>query len=393
MEVNELKGWSSRASALSPSAASGATKKKGKHFEQVKLPSKARPASPSSDGAHFTRKRHHTPATVPRTRLPPGTPLAERLAMESLKQKLSFEEKPETECLSPSKGRSGLVSQTSSGTQKLERPAEAGKLKFQGNKDQFLFNSELQGTLDDTANFLAARDVEKAGEKVEEQKKSLRHRQKIIKLADKSEAGWLAVKEYQTEELASDSEDEKRIKKDAFLPYSANGRVQDNSSALKHSDFVKSAILELFTPGRVSPYIFIKLLGRPIVKHWRSQGIHTVVYLEEGFDVESTKLSSEIYSRIIRSDLALAGFLANEDKSVWDPVRLITWLGIVWDGLLGKISIAEPRIDDALLDIDNTLQDPRLSARGLASIVGKIISMSPVLGNLSRIKTGNARCP
>ena len=29
----------------------------------------------------------------------------------------------------------------------------------------------------------------------------------------KSEAGWLAVKEYQTEELASDSEEEKRIRK------------------------------------------------------------------------------------------------------------------------------------------------------------------------------------
>ncbi|XP_068706348.1 uncharacterized protein [Montipora foliosa] len=107
---------------------------------------------------------------------------------------------------------SGLVSQATSGTQKLERAAEAGKLKFQGNKDQFLFNSQLQETLDDTADFLAARDVEKAGEKVEELKKSLRHRQRIIKLADKSEAGWLAVKEYQTEELASDSEDEKRMK-------------------------------------------------------------------------------------------------------------------------------------------------------------------------------------
>ena len=108
---------------------------------------------------------------------------------------------------------SGLAFQTTSGTQKLERAAEAGKFKFQGNRDQFLFNSELQGTLDDTANFLAARDIDKAGEKVEELKESLRYRQKIIKLADKSEAGWLAVKEYQTEELASDSEDEKRIKK------------------------------------------------------------------------------------------------------------------------------------------------------------------------------------
>ena len=60
---------------------------------------------------------------------------------------------------------SGLAFQTTSGTQKLERAAEAGKLKFQGNKDQFLLNSELQGTLDDTANFLAARDIDKAGEK------------------------------------------------------------------------------------------------------------------------------------------------------------------------------------------------------------------------------------
>jgi len=41
----------------------------------------------------------------------------------------------------------------------------------------------------------------------------LRHHQKIIKLADKSEAGWLAVKEYEAEELASDSDDKKRIRK------------------------------------------------------------------------------------------------------------------------------------------------------------------------------------
>ena len=90
---------------------------------------------------------------------------------------------------------------------------------------------------------------------------------------------------------------------------------------------------------------------------------------------------------IIRSDLALAGFLANEDKSVWVPVHLITWLGILWDGLQGNISVTKPRIDKALHHIDNALQDPRLSARSLASIVGKIISMSPVLGNLSRITT------
>ena len=36
---------------------------------------------------------------------------------------------------------------------------------------------------------------------------------KLIKLADKSEGGWATVAEYLTDELASDSDDEKRIKK------------------------------------------------------------------------------------------------------------------------------------------------------------------------------------
>ena len=36
---------------------------------------------------------------------------------------------------------------------------------------------------------------------------------KLIKLADKSEAGWLAVDEYESDELAEDSADEKRIRK------------------------------------------------------------------------------------------------------------------------------------------------------------------------------------
>ena len=45
-------------------------------------------------------------------------------------------------------------------------------------------------------------------------RKKLRHRQKIIKLADNSEAGWLAVKEYQTEELVNDAEGSRKRKKE-----------------------------------------------------------------------------------------------------------------------------------------------------------------------------------
>ena len=46
------------------------------------------------------------------------------------------------------------------------------------------------------SDLLAAKQTGKA-EKVTELSKNLKRRQKIIKLTDKSEAGWLAVKEYQ----------------------------------------------------------------------------------------------------------------------------------------------------------------------------------------------------
>ena len=102
-------------------------------------------------------------------------------------------------------------SKLSTKTRKLTRVAKAEKLKFPGNKDQFIFNSKLSGTLDEVSTLLAAQKTEKAEEKLAELTKSLKRRQKIIKLADKSEAGWLAVKENHTEELASDSEVKKRI--------------------------------------------------------------------------------------------------------------------------------------------------------------------------------------
>ena len=42
---------------------------------------------------------------------------------------------------------------------------------------------------------------------------SIQMQQKLFKLADKSEAGWLAVDEYESDELADDSEDDKKIRR------------------------------------------------------------------------------------------------------------------------------------------------------------------------------------
>lgn len=119
-----------------------------------------------------------------------------------------------------------------------------------------------------------------------------------------------------------------------------------------------------------APYIFTKLF-RPLVKHWRSKGIHSVVYLDDGLDVGRSEALSSTNSNIIKSDLALAGFLANMDKCLWDPLQVVTWLGIVWYGVQGVVSITESRLKKCLAHIDMVLSDPNVSAGGLASLVGK----------------------
>ena len=48
---------------------------------------------------------------------------------------------------------------------------------------------------------------------VGEGKELIRKRQKLIRIADKSADGWKVVDEYVSDELASGSEDEKRLKK------------------------------------------------------------------------------------------------------------------------------------------------------------------------------------
>ena len=55
--------------------------------------------------------------------------------------------------------------------------------------------------------------IKRAHDHIEDAIDVLGHRNKLIKLADMSEAGWAAVSEYETHQLAEDSEDEKRIQK------------------------------------------------------------------------------------------------------------------------------------------------------------------------------------
>jgi ribonuclease HI len=134
-----------------------------------------------------------------------------------------------------------------------------------------------------------------------------------------------------------------------------------------------------------APFIFTKLI-RPLVKLWRSKGITNVVYLDDGFDIERNIKNCTDNASIIQSDLHQAGFITNEDKCVWQPTQSLIWLGIHWDGVTGTISISPDGIKTIKV-LEKLISQQKASVRKLASVIGMIISMRPVIGNLTRIMT------
>ena len=101
--------------------------------------------------------------------------------------------------------------------------------------------------------------------------------------------------------------------------------------------------------------------------------------------MEKSFESSKKCSEIIRSDIFKSGFIVNEEKSVWEPTQVMTWLGLIWDGANGTITITGSRVKKLQVSIDKLLEKPQTSARNLARVVGQIISTGPVTGILSRI--------
>jgi len=120
-----------------------------------------------------------------------------------------------------------------------------------------------------------------------------------------------------------------------------------------------------------------------MVKYWRQNSINIVLYLDDGFGMCNSLHEFQNHSSFVKHS-----FLINEEKSIFRPSKSLEWLGIVWNSDSFSLSIPDRRVIDLLQSIDQIITCfPKFTARQLAQVTGKIISLSPVLGHLTRLMT------
>ena len=88
---------------------------------------------------------------------------------------------------------------------------QVAEFKYKGNRKQFECNAKLDEILSRIQN--SADEADTVRQLANEAKTTIKKREKLIKISNKSKDGWLVAEEYESDDLASDTDDEKRVKK------------------------------------------------------------------------------------------------------------------------------------------------------------------------------------
>ena len=111
------------------------------------------------------------------------------------------------------------------------------------------------------------------------------------------------------------------------------------------------------------------------------------IYLDDGVCAVSGKETAIEASQFVQDTLAKAGFVAHPTKSNWEPVQWLQWPGFVIDTDHGHIEVPLGKIASLRQRIEQAVSSDLVSAKLLASIIGRIISMGLGIGPISRFMT------
>ena len=132
-----------------------------------------------------------------------------------------------------------------------------------------------------------------------------------------------------------------------------------------------------------APYVFTSIF-KPLQKSWRSQGIPIANFLDDGLGGGTDFVSAKANSLVVHSDLLKSGFVPNEEKSLWEPLQVITWLGVILDTIDGTIKATDERIEKlnaGFVELHPCQPTRKVHVEGVAIVTGQIIFLSPCVGS------------
>lgn len=125
-------------------------------------------------------------------------------------------------------------------------------------------------------------------------------------------------------------------------------------------------------------YVFTKIMQEPCYE-LRAASIPVSNYVDDGFTAAATRLEclwQAIFVVLLQSVLGAYHGLA---KCQIDPVLIIKWLGFLLDSSNERFEVAPSKIEKLKNCLQSVLAKQSVSARDLAQVAGKIISLSPAV--------------
>ena len=105
-----------------------------------------------------------------------------------------------------------------------------------------------------------------------------------------------------------------------------------------------------------APFVFTKVV-RPLVRYWRFNSIKIACFLDDGLGIDNTFENALEKSTFVSNSLTRSGFIVNSEKSVWQPTKVLTWLGNDVDFNNDTLKISSERIYSILFIIEFILSE------------------------------------
>jgi len=128
----------------------------------------------------------------------------------------------------------------------------------------------------------------------------------------------------------------------------------------------------------LAPWIFTMVV-RQLCALVRREGVRLRVYLDDWLILHQDPASCATHTSLVLNQALELGFTVNQEKSDFLPSQTFTFLGMAFDTVDWSVRPSQKRIDKLQSLLRSLIQQSHAPARVLASVLGQMESMAPLV--------------